>query len=83
MQASVIWSVLVFEYLGIVLKGAPTHSGCHHLQAAKISPALFEEFTKLLSMISTEFDYLLLQGIVNIHIDNAEIKNYKRRLELF
>ncbi len=41
------------------------------------SPAFVEEFTELLSMISTEFDYFAIAGDFNIHIDNAEIKTTK------
>ncbi len=72
MQAGVIWSVLSFEYLGIVLKGAPRFllSSFTGLQ----NTAYVEEFTELLSMISSEFDCFAVAGDFNIHIDNAEIK---------
>ncbi len=38
------------------------------------SPAFVEEFTELLSIISSEFDCFGIAGDFNIHIDNAEIK---------
>ncbi len=43
----------------------------------KILPAFVEEFTELLSMISSEFDCFAIAGYFNIHIDNAEIKTTK------
>ncbi len=39
-----------------------------------------EEFTELLSMISSEFDCFTIAGDFNIHIDNAEIKTAKEIL---
>ncbi len=64
MQASVIWSVFVFEYLCIVLKGAPRILFNHYLQASKYSPAFVEEFTELLQIFPLSFTALLLQGIL-------------------
>ncbi len=72
MQASVIWSVFVFwipKYCAerfIIIYRPP-----------KYSPAFVEEFTELLSMISSEFDCFAIAGDFNIHIDNAEIKTTK------
>ncbi len=43
----------------------------------KYSPAFVEEFTELLSVISSEFDCFAIAGDFNIHIDNAEIKTTK------
>ncbi len=63
---------LSFEYLGIVLKGAP-----RILFIITYSSAFVEEFTELLSMISSEFDCFAIAGDFNIHIDNAEIKTTK------
>ncbi len=37
-----------------------------------------EEFTELLSMISSEFDCFTIAGDLNIHIDNAEIITTKK-----
>ncbi len=68
---------LSFEYLGIVLKGAPRILFIIIYRPPKYSPALVEEFTELLSMISSEFDCFAIAGDFNIHIDNAEIKTTK------
>ncbi len=77
MQASVIWSGWSFEYLGIVLKGAPRLLFIIIYRPPKYSPAFVEEFTKLLSMIFSELDCFGIAGDFNIHIDNAEIKTTK------
>ncbi len=72
---------LSFEYLGIVLKGAPRILFIIIYRPPKYSPAFVEEFTELLSMISSELDCFAIAGDFNIHIDNAEIKtalNYNR-----
>ncbi len=55
---------LSFEYLGIVLKGAPRILFIIIYRPPKYSPAFVEEFTELLSMISSELTVLLLQGIL-------------------
>ncbi len=68
---------LSFEYLGIVLKGASRILFIIIYRPPKYSPAFVEEFTELLSMISTEFDYFAIAGDFNIHIDNSEIKTTK------
>ncbi len=68
---------LSFEYLGIVLKGAPRILFIIIYRPPKYSPAFVEEFTELLSMISSEFDCFAIAGDFNIHIDNAEIKTTK------
>ncbi len=68
---------LSFEYLGIVLKGAPRILFIIIYRPPKYSPAFVEEFIELLSMISSEFDYFAIAGDFNIHIDNAEIKTTK------
>ncbi len=68
---------LSFEYLGIVLKGAPHILFIIIYRPPKYSPAFVEEFTELLSMISSEFDCFAIAGDFNIHIDNAEIKTTK------
>ncbi len=47
---------LSFEYLGIVLKGAPRILFIIIYRPPKYSPAFVEEFTELLSMISSEFE---------------------------
>ncbi len=47
---------LYFEYLGIVLKGAPHIVFIIIYRPPKYSPAFVEEFTELLSMISSEFE---------------------------
>ncbi len=52
-----------------------THS-CYYLQASKI--LFVEEFTELLSMISSEFDCFTIAGDFNIHIDDAETKPQKK-----
>ncbi len=44
---------LSFEYLGIVLKGAPRILFIIIYRPPKYSPAFVEEFTELLSMISS------------------------------
>ncbi len=61
---------LSFEYLGIVLKGAPRILFIIIYRPPKYSPAFVEEFTEL-------FDYFAIAGDLNIHIDNAEIKTTK------
>ncbi len=68
---------LSFEYLGIVLKGAPRILFIIIYRPPKYYPAFVEEFTELLSMISSEFDCFAIAGDFNIHIDNAEIKTTK------
>ncbi len=55
---------LSFEYLGIVLKGAPRILFIIIYRPTKYSPAFVEEFTELLSMISSEFDCFAMQGIL-------------------
>ncbi len=77
MQASVIWSALVFEYLGTVLKGAPHILFIIAYMPPKYSPAFVEEFTELLSIISSGFYFFAIAGDCNIHIDNAEIRTTK------
>ncbi len=69
-----------FEYLGIVLKGAPRIRFIIICRPPKYSPAFVEEFTELLSMISSEFDCFAIAGDFNIHIDNAEIKSTKEMI---
>ncbi len=68
---------LSFEYLGFVQKGAPRILFIIIYRPPKYSPAFVEEFTELLSMISSEFDCFAIAGDFNIHIDNAEIKTTK------
>uniref|UniRef100_A0A672KIL5 Reverse transcriptase domain-containing protein n=1 Tax=Sinocyclocheilus grahami TaxID=75366 RepID=A0A672KIL5_SINGR len=68
---------LSFEYLGIVLKGAPRILFIIIYRPPKYSPAFVEEFTEMLSMISSEFDCFAIAGDFNIHIDNAENKTTK------
>ncbi len=68
---------LSFEYLGIVLKGATRFLFIIIYRPPKYSPAFVEEFTELLSTISSEFDCFAIAGDFNIHIDNAEIKLQK------
>jgi len=59
-----------FEYLGIVLKGTPRILLIY--QSPKYSPAFAEDFTEMLSTITSEFDCFAIAGYFNIHIDNAE-----------
>ncbi len=68
---------LSFEYLGIVLKCASRILLIIIYRPVKYFPAFVEEFTELLSMISSEFDCFTIAGDCNIHIDNAEIKTTK------
>ncbi len=68
---------LSFEYLSIVLKGAPRILFIIIYRPPKYSPAFVEEFTELLSMISSELDCFAIAGDFNIHTDNAEIKTTK------
>ncbi len=68
---------LSFEYLGIVLKGAPRILFIIIYRPPKYSPAFDEEFTELLSMIYSEFDCFTIAGDFIIHIDNTEIKTTK------
>ncbi len=68
---------LSFEYPGILLKGAPRILFIIIYRPPKYSPAFVEEFTELLSMISSEFDCFAIAGDFNIHIDNAQIKTTK------
>ncbi len=74
---------LSFECLGIVLKGAPRILFIIIYRPPKYSPAFVEEFTELLSMISSEFDCFAIAGDFNIHIDNAEIKTTKEIVTVF
>ncbi len=68
---------LSFEYLGIVLKGASHILFIIVYRPPKYSRAFVEEFTELLSIISSEFDCFAVAGHFNIHIDNAEFKTTK------
>ncbi len=68
---------LSFEYLGIVLKCTARILFIIICRPPKYSAAFVEEFTELLSMISSEFDCFTIPGDFNIHIDNAEIKTTK------
>jgi len=61
-----------FEYLGIVLKGAPRILLIIVYRPPKYSPAFAKDFTELLSTIASEFDCFAIAGDFNIHIDNAE-----------
>ncbi|XP_051996155.1 uncharacterized protein LOC127653511 [Xyrauchen texanus] len=61
-----------FEYLGSVLKGAPRILLIIIYRPPKYSPAFAEDFTELLSTITSEFDCFAIAGDFNIHIDNAE-----------
>lgn len=65
---------LSFEYLKIVLKGAPQILFIIIYRPSKYSPAFVEEFTELLLIISSEFDCFAIAGDFNFHIENAEIK---------
>ncbi len=58
---------LSFEYLGIVLKAAQRILFIIIYRPPKYSPALVEEFTELLSMISSEFDCFTIAEDFNIH----------------
>ena len=71
---------LSFEYLGIVLKGAPRILFIIIYRPPKYSPAFVEEVTEMLSMISSEFDCFAIAGDFNIHIDNAENKITKEMI---
>ncbi len=70
-------SICLFEYLCIVLKGAPHILYIIIYMPPKYSPAFAEEFTELLSMISSEFDCFTIAGDFSIHIDNTKIKTTK------
>jgi len=59
-----------FEYLGIVLKGVSSILLIY--RPSKYSPAFAEDFTELLSTISSEFDCFATFGDFNIHIHNGE-----------
>ena len=71
---------LSFEYLGIVLKGAPRILLLVIYRPPKYSPAFVEDFTELLSATSSEFDCFAITGDFNIHIENAESKMAKEIL---
>ncbi len=74
MQASVIWSVLVFSISRYCAERCPRILFIIIYRPPKYSPAFVEEFTELLSMISSEFDCFAIAGDFNIHIDNVEVK---------
>jgi len=57
-----------FEYLGVVLKGAPRILLIIVYRPLKYSPAFAEDFTELLSTIASEFDCFAIAGDFNIHI---------------
>ncbi len=59
---------LSFEYLGILLKGAPRILFIIFYRPPKYSPAFVEEFTELLAIISSDLDYFTITGDFNIHI---------------
>ncbi len=77
MQASVIWSVFVFWIPRYCVERSPRILFIIIYRPPKYSPAFVEEFTELLSMISSEFDCFTIAGDLNIHIDNAEIQTTK------
>jgi len=56
----------------IVLKGAPCILLIIIYRPPKYSSGFAEDFTELLSIISSEFDCFAIAGDFNIHIDNAE-----------
>ncbi len=62
MQASVIWSVLVFWIPMYCAEGAPRILFIIIYRPPKYSPAFVEEFTELLSIISSEFDCFSIAG---------------------
>ena len=62
-----------FEYLGIVLKGAPRILLIIVYRPPKYSSAFAEDFTELLSTISSEFDCFAIAGDFNIHIKNQKL----------
>ncbi len=64
----------------MVLKGAPHILFIIIYRPSKYYPAFAEEFTELLSMISSEFDCFIISGDFIIHIGNAEIKTTKEMI---
>lgn len=64
---------LSYEYLVIVLKGAP-HILFIIYRPPKYPQAFVKEFKEVLSMISSGFDCYVIAEDFNIHIDNAEIQ---------
>ncbi len=71
---------LSFEYLGIVLKGAPRILFIIIYRPPKYSPAFVEEFTELLSMIFSEFDCFAIAGDFNIHIQTMLKSKLQKKL---
>ncbi len=64
MQASVIWSALVFEYLGTVLKGAPPILFIIAYMPPKYLQPLLKSSQNCYQLFPQGFTFLLLQEIV-------------------
>ncbi|XP_073804016.1 uncharacterized protein isoform X1 [Danio rerio] len=72
-----------FEYLSIALKGSPRILLIIIYRPPKYSPAFIEDFTELLSIVTSEYDYFSIAGDFNIHIDNPEINAVKELMTVF
>ena len=61
-----------FEYLAIVFKCSPRILFIIVYRPPQYSSDFFNELTELLSIITTEFNALIIAGDFNIHVDNTE-----------
>jgi len=66
-----------FEYLSFILKGVPKIMLLIIYRSPGYWASFIDEFSELLSVISTDFNYLILTGDFNIHIDNMTDGNAK------
>lgn len=61
----------LFEYLGFFLNGNPKILFLIIYRPPKFSADFNEDLTELLSLISTDFNCIVLTGDFNIHIDDS------------
>ncbi|MPV02308.1 hypothetical protein FVA96_24225, partial [Escherichia coli] len=71
-----------FEYLCVVLKGSPRVLLLIIYRPPKYSAHFFDDFTELLSSISTDFDCLVITGDFNFHTDDLNDKGAKELLTI-
>lgn len=72
-----------FEYLCIVMKGSPKVLLVVLYRPPKYSSGFINDFSELISIISTDFDSFIITGDFNIHIDHANDNTSKELTALF
>ena len=63
---------LSFEYLSVIFKCSPRILLIILYRPPQYSAIFFNELAELLSIVTTEFDVLIIAGDFNIHVDNSE-----------